>query len=117
MIELELKAINLYDCEFEQFTPDNENYFERWMDLDIGIKGEEGSTIFGLLVASPLWVKEKCENHQIVWRSDLMIIDRFDHEKIRRNIIEIINSCSKKNWELSLASLLRHFSWEYDDYS
>ena len=114
MIELELKAINLYDCEFDRFNPENENYFERSIDLDIGIKGEEGSTIFSLLIVSPLWIEEKCKNHQIVWKNDLMIIDRFDHERIKNNIVEIINSCSKENWELSLASLLRYFSWEYE---
>lgn len=46
MIKLDLKSINLYDIDFEKFTPEIPDNFHRWIDLDIGIEGEQGSSIF-----------------------------------------------------------------------
>ncbi|ENW3781451.1 TPA: hypothetical protein WN445_002209, partial [Neisseria gonorrhoeae] len=53
MIKLDLKSINLYDIDFEKFTPEIPDNFHRWIDLDIGIEGEQGSSIFSLCICSP----------------------------------------------------------------
>lgn len=60
MIKLDLKSINLYDIDFEKFTPEIPDNFHRWIDLDIGIEGEQGSSIFSLCICSPKWIYHHC---------------------------------------------------------
>ncbi len=81
MIKLDLKSINLYDIDFEKFTPEIRDNFHRWIDLDIGIrKGEQGSSIFSLCICSPKWISIIVI--RVFW-SNALILEQFDHKIIK----------------------------------
>ncbi|HEZ0634158.1 TPA: Imm8 family immunity protein, partial [Neisseria meningitidis] len=50
MINLELKAINLYDCAFEDFVPEIKDNFCVGIDLDIGTDDSDAADIFSVRI-------------------------------------------------------------------
>ncbi|ENV9264979.1 immunity 8 family protein [Neisseria meningitidis] len=116
MIKLDLKSINLYDIDFEKFTPEIPDNFHRWIDLDIGIEGKQGSSIFSLCICSPKWISHHCNKEGFFW-SNALILEQFDHKIIKSEIDKILEYCSKETWDLTLSNLLRFFSWEFEDYN
>ncbi|MCF7530071.1 immunity 8 family protein [Neisseria lisongii] len=116
MIKLNLKSIEIYHIDFKDFTPEVSDNFHQWIDLEIGIEGEQGSSIFSFCVCSPKWIAHNCSREGFFW-SNALIMEKFNHETIKDEINNILAYCSKETWELSLSNLLKFFSWEFDDYN
>ena len=117
MIKLDLRSINLYDGDFDAFVPEIEGNFHKWIDLDIGIEWKPVSSIFSFCVCSPRWIAHNCSKEGFFWGTRTLIIEKFDHTTIRKEIDQILECCSKDTWELSVANLLKFFSWEFEDYN
>ncbi|MBW3888913.1 hypothetical protein HHC16_10760 [Neisseria meningitidis] len=96
MIKLDLKSINLYDIDFEKFTPEIPDNFHRWIDLDIGIEGEQGSSIFSLCICSPKWISHHCNKEGFFW-SNALILEQFDHKIIKSEIDKILGRVPNLN--------------------
>lgn len=109
MIKLALKSINLYDCDFDKYTPEIEDNFQRWIDLDVGVEGRAESSIFSLRVCSPKWIAHNCSQTKFFWINAL-VMEKFDHRIIRSEVDKILEYCSKDTWDSSLADLLKFFS-------
>lgn len=117
MINLELKAINLYDCAFEDFVPEIKDNFCVGIDLDIGTDDSDAADIFSVRICSPKWILHNCfQNQRVKWGAGMMIMNEFNHSVIKSEIEKILKECSKETWEKSLTYLLRFFSWEFEDY-
>ena len=117
MINLELKAINLYDCAFEDFVPEIKDNFCVGIDLDIGTDDSDAADIFSVRICSPKWILHNCfQNQRVKWGVGMMIMNEFNHSVIKSEIEKILKECSKETWEKSLTYLLRFFSWEFEDY-
>ncbi|UOO82819.1 immunity 8 family protein [Uruburuella testudinis] len=115
MIKLTLRNINLYNENFEEFTPEIADNFHQWIDLDIGIEGEQGSSIFSVCVCSPKWIAHNCRKEGFFW-SNALVMEEFNHVIIKNEINKILLYSSKETWDLSLSNLLKFFSWEFEDY-
>ena len=115
MIKLNLKSIELYNVNFEEFSPEIPDNFYQWIDIEIGIEGEQGTSIFSFCVCSPKWISHNCSKEGFFWLNAL-IMEQFNHKDIIDEINKILAYCSRETWELSLSNLLKFFSWEFEDY-
>ena len=115
MIKLNLESIELYNVNFEEFSPEIPDNFYQWIDIEIGIEGEQGTSIFSFCVFSPKWISHNCSKEGFFWLNAL-IMEQFNHKDIIDEINKILAYCSRETWELSLSNLLKFFSWEFEDY-
>lgn len=116
MINLELKSIYLNNSSFKDFSPEIPDNFCQWLDLDIGIQGDEKSSIFSFCVCTPKWILHNFEDKKFFWGEAMMIIEEFNHEIIEKEIKSTLLFCSRNNWETSLLYLLRFFTWEFEEF-
>lgn len=89
------------------------------ISLDLNIRyldGEEGSNMFYVTLSTPEALR-KFRKGSILVRNRTIIVSEYDYNIVREVIIEILDKCSRQNWEDSCAALQRYFLWEYEDYS
>jgi hypothetical protein len=46
-----------------------------------------------------------------------LVISEYDFNAVHNEVLHILDSCSRDNWNDSCAALQRYFLWEYEDYT
>ncbi|WP_308367235.1 MULTISPECIES: immunity 8 family protein [unclassified Microbulbifer] len=116
----EIKQIDVGGDLLANYWPEDEYCFSEWVTLSIGVKGEEGSTYFNLLVCTPEWISRKLDSAQSVWGRHMLIIRKYDTELIEsevnkklQELLEIFTGDDDLKFSEKIA---RYAHWEYEDY-
>lgn len=108
----------------DYFSPDIENVWE-WTPLDIqsvyfrldvyvGEKELDSSTIFSLIVTSPEALISRMTKDPFLWGRGYLIIKDYSFNKVEKAIKELIRKCSEgKSTMEAFYSLNRNLFWEY----
>jgi hypothetical protein len=81
------------------------------LELDIGIKGQPGTDRFGLWVCSVSWLEEQSFPYLGQW---LVVVDRFDAQKIDTFIRSEVMGTSGRTKDELFVKLSRFAAWEFD---
>ncbi|MBR7235711.1 Imm8 family immunity protein, partial [Neisseria meningitidis] len=100
MINLELKAINLYDCAFEDFVPEIKDNFCVGIDLDIGTDDSDAADIFSVRICSPKWILHNFfQNQRVKWGAELLRMNGVHYGESKSEIEKIFKKESKYKLE------------------
>lgn len=109
-----LKALWSDHFLLEEFIPAESDNFSLWVELSIGIQGNEGADYFRVKICTPEWL---CK-HQ--WLPELMrntlLVRKYDLDEITKTITDYIDQCEGNDWMEIAQKLSRVFAWEFEDY-
>ncbi|WP_175196003.1 Imm8 family immunity protein [Achromobacter deleyi] len=114
MKKLILKYIGFGNECLDSFVPDNPKDFCLWLDLSIGFLGEDGGNLFQVGICTPIWLAHQVAIQQIVVPRNLLVVDEFCFDLIKKKIEEIISQSTRDSGADSMAALSRYFSWEFE---
>jgi len=125
--------------ELETWQPKSPRDIYIWLQMNIGFRGEVGTDLFDLMIASPEALRSHagqfscivndrldgfpdCEKRNrnlvgrcLVARHHLIVMD-YNWTELRTVIEAIVASCEAPTWEEAASKLSRYFAWEYEDY-
>lgn len=87
------------------------------VDLCIGMNdGTKGGNYFYVKVATPEALRKRAAGF-LISKNRVIIIDKFEYNLLRKIIEDILDACTRDNWDDSCSVLQRYFSWEYEDFT
>ncbi|CZF87030.1 Imm8 family immunity protein [Grimontia marina] len=123
MMELSLKGLDVAGDYLLDHKPDNADFFSLWLTVTVGVNGEEGSSSYQLHICTPDWIRYAVENEledHFLWGRHMLIVDKFDAEKIEiaieKKLKEISSQFSNDSQSELLKKVSRYAYWEYEDY-
>ena len=108
----EIKSIISHDLEYGVLPADSEDC-SVFIEVEIGIKGQEGSEIFSCTIATPNKLAEKSEPF---WGRGYLITPIFSWELVEQSLQKLLMHCSGKNWEEVSSKISKELHWEFDNY-
>ncbi len=116
----EIKKIDIGGDLLEYYWPEDEENFCIWLTVSIGIKNEEGSNNYNLMVCTPDWLKNNLNSNSVQWGRHILIINKFNSDLIRREIekklFELLNQFHDED-DISFSEKIgRYAHWEFEDY-
>jgi hypothetical protein len=115
MLRAELRQIrpNAYES-WEAFAasahPEPWDQFS-WFVLDIGVEGQEGTTLFQALVATPAAVSRAKGDDR---HRRLLVVDSFEPQALAATLREYVSSVEAHTWDDVVERLRRNMYWEYE---
>ena len=101
---------------FDLFCPKESDLFGLWITLHIGPSDAEGAHLYQLLICTPDWLKQKSNESGAVWGRHMLIVPKFNKDRIRSEIERYIESCEGSDfWEIA-QQIARVAAWEFEDY-
>ena len=117
MIIAELDSIVCYSVMegFEKYVPENGECFSIEIQVDVGIKGQEGAEIFSFNVCTAKWLEENYKD-EIVFLRHIILVPYFNYEMLKNRIEKLIKSIHAETWNEYAEKLSRYGYWEFEDY-
>ena len=85
-----------------------------WFELDIGVEGQVGTTLFQALVATHTAVsraREKYKNRRV------LVVESFEPQMLEAELRKHVESCAAHTWDVIVERLRCNMYWEYENYS
>jgi hypothetical protein len=82
-----------------------------WFVLDIGVDGQEGTTLFQVLVATPAAVSRAKGNDK---HRRILVVDSFEPEALAAALKDHVSSLRADTWDEVVEQLRRNMYWEYE---
>lgn len=102
----------------ENYRPEDPENFAVTVDLEIGAdSGEPGADLFQLLVCSPDWLKQQCGTSDPVWGRHILVLERFDFNKLTDAIQRLLPRMDGANWLELAGKISQYAAWEFEDYT
>jgi hypothetical protein len=82
-----------------------------WFELDIGLEGHQGTTVFQVLVATPAAVsraKGKAKHRRV------LVVNTFEPEGVANALKQHVSSIAAHTWDEIVEELRRTMYWEYE---
>lgn len=111
----QLRSLEIED-DLNSYWPENPEYFGSWIRAIIGPDYEEGAECFDMLICTPKWLQSELVKNDVLLGKGMIIIDEYDHDKIRAFIEKQITACYADDWPSITQKLSRISFWEYEDY-
>lgn len=111
---LALKYLGFGNESLNSFAPDHPKNFCLWLDLSIGFLDEDGGDFFQVGICTPTWLAHQVSIRQVVVPRNLLIVEEFCFDVVKKKIEEIIMQSARDSGAESMAALSRYFSWEFD---
>jgi hypothetical protein len=80
--------------------------------LEVGVLGERGREEFALLCATPRWLEERHGRQGAVLGRGLLVVFRWDHDRIRAFLARKVEACSGETWPEVARKVSRIAEWE-----
>lgn len=101
---------------FDTYCPEDETCFGLWLTVQVGQDGEAGGHLYQILVCTPDWIKTEYLHSGAVWGRHMLIVPRYDRERIKSEISQYVEGCTGRDfWELA-QKVARIGAWEFEDY-
>lgn len=103
---------------FEEYCPEDGEYFGLWVTITIGPDDEEGGHLYQMLVCTPKWLRNEFlpQHGGCAWGRHMLIISHYDRELIKSEIKHYVENCTGDNfWEMA-QKVARVAFWEFEDY-
>jgi hypothetical protein len=82
-----------------------------WFVLSIGLEGQEGSTLFQVLVTTPAAVARAKGNDK---QRRFLVVESFEPELLAKSLREYVSSVACHTWDEIVERLRAHMYWEYE---
>jgi Immunity protein 8 len=82
-----------------------------WFVLDIGVEGQEGTTLFEALVATPAAVPRAKSNDK---QRRVLVVDSFEPEALAAALKGHVSAVNAHTWDDVVEQLRRNMYWEYE---
>lgn len=82
------------------------------LTASIGQKGEQGGTLFQVVVCNPAWISEKVSQNSALWPRGMLIVEAIETDHIKASLQSLIDQFqSSKDWAQFNARLNRYLLW------
>ncbi len=111
-----LANLGSYDHpNLRSFTPEDPAEVAFHMFLDVGRKGQKGTTQFTLFVGTPKGLLAlRNEDSNIIKFGKVLIVERYDFDQLQHWAEAKIRACEGSTWEEILDKIRRQFDWEHE---
>lgn len=117
-MEAELKYLHSPDVyDLKAYEPTNSKEFSIFIQIMIGIKGEEGEESFNIILCTPEWIKVNYGPEDILIGRHHIIVQEYNYERLEKMIKEYIAKSSADTWGEIAEKLARLGHWEFEDYN
>lgn len=114
----ELKRIHSPDVnDLSKHQPDDPQCFSFLIQIMVGAKGESWEESFDIEVCTPQWLAKNLGQDDILIGSRLIIVQKYNYEKISSSIKKFLNHCKRETWNEVASQISRIGRWEFEDYS
>ena len=108
----EIKSIISTEYDYGALPEDLEDG-EVSIDVEIGIKGQEGADIFYLTAITPKAISGRPEKK---WGRGYLIMPSFSWKEVNSSLEKLLMHCSGEDWKEISTKLSKELLWEYDNY-
>ena len=116
-VRAELKRLHSPDVhDLRTYKPENDHNFGLLLQLMVGPYGESGAESFDVLLCTPEWLKQHNKASDLVWGRHLLIVFKYDHDRLFHFLQEYCAQCSGNTWKEIAEKLGRVAKWEFEDY-
>jgi Immunity protein 8 len=117
MKRAELKSWHSPDIEDpKNYIPENPSNFCFGFTAIVGCRGEDGEESFDMQVCTPQWLISSYSEDEILILRHVIIVFRYDFDRILNRIRDAIESCVGKDWNEIAEKVGRIGRWEFEDY-
>jgi hypothetical protein len=85
-----------------------------WFILDVGLEGEQGSTLFQVLLATPAAVSRAKGNDK---HCRVLVVESFEPQALQTALRNHVANLSSHTWDEIVEQLRRNMYWEYEAWS
>ena len=105
---------NIFSPDIDQVKlPEVPNNCAILIEIDIGLKGEEGADIFYFTAITPKAIAEHPEKR---WGRGYLIMPIFSWGEIKKSLENLLMHCSGEDWNEISSKLSKELHWEYENY-
>lgn len=108
--------VTMDDEPLEMAKIDNPNNAGHWVRILAGPAGGLGEESFDVNVCTPDWLRDEVERTGPMVGRHLLIVGRWDAEKIRLVITGLVARVEGLDWQAVAEQLGRIGYWEFEDY-
>lgn len=82
-----------------------------WFELDIGVEGQEGTTLFQALVATHAAISRAREKYK---KRRILVVESFEPQIFETALRKYVESCAAHTWDDIVERLRCNMYWEYE---
>ena len=112
MLIPEIKVIFSVDLEGDELPPDPEDCAVL-VNVDIGIKGEDGADQFHFTAVTPRFLQRYDDAR---WGRSYLIVPRFSWETVEAALDKLLLHCRAEDWDTIARNLNKELNWEFENY-
>lgn len=101
---------------FDEYCPEEDECFGLRLTVHVGPNDEEGVHLYQILVCTPEWIEKEYHHAGAVWGRHMLIVFRYDRERIKREIERYVEGCTGKDFGEIAQKVARIGAWEFEDY-
>lgn len=110
-----LKTLRSDDIpDLASWEPPDPESFGVPLVLEVGVLGQRGRERFELLAVTPRWLLERHGEDGAVLGRGLLVVFRWDHDRVRRFLARRVEACSGRTWPEVARQVSRIAEWEGD---
>lgn len=99
-----------------QFSPPSPDNFALLITAMVGSDDAPDEDNFDIIVCTPLWLLDRCEEQGFVLGRHHLIVHHYDWKLIDRTIRQLIENVSGDTWAEIAMKIARIGQWEFEDY-
>lgn len=116
MRKLEIRQLTSPDVQPYAWMPESREDVYFLVELRIGAVGDEASSDFQVIVATPEGLRKQAGTEVISDRGCIVLSDFVTWSALRRHLQAIVDNCAVSDPAESVDRLQRYFYWEYEDF-
>lgn len=121
MIKADLKSISYEIERHDSYFPEDAESFWVFVELGVGVLGEDGVDFFHLYVTTPAFLQKQFAVYDythIQWGHHILIVSDFNKVYIENEIKKTVEANSMGvSWVEIAKKLAKYFYWEFDELS
>jgi hypothetical protein len=115
-MKAELKRIYCPDYDIKTYYPENEDNFSVFLQIFVGIEGEEFEESFDVELFTPQYLIENHQGDEIVIGKRAIIVFDYNFSNLEKRLKKYCDSCTGSTWGEIANKLMRMGKWEFEDY-
>ena len=110
------RLVHLYSVDVSGELPADPTDCWVVVQAEIGLEGEEGADLFTFYVCTVTKLRAVLRAEGCLVGRHLLLLERFDWERVERAITRIIDKTEGDTWEEIAGKIGRFGLWEFEDY-
>lgn len=104
------------DSPLSAYVPPDSGHFALLVRAMVGPDEGPGEESFDILVCTPSWIAQLCEERGFIIGRHHLVVNRYDWRYIEATLKSLIENSSGDSWSQVASKLAQLGHWEFDEY-